>query len=163
MDRSGEFESLFRREHPRLVALGLGLTGDREVARELAQEAMLRAFRDWSKVRAYAAPAAWLRRVLINQAVDVHRRQVVERRTLQRVRASDVAVDPERDAASSWWWRAVRELPERQRIAVALFYVDDYSIAEIAEVMGVRQGTVKASLSHARATLAQTLARKEER
>ncbi|MET0911340.1 MAG: RNA polymerase sigma factor [Ilumatobacteraceae bacterium] len=162
MDRSAEFESLFRREHPRLVALGLGLTGDREVARELAQEALLRAYIDWSKVRGYSAPAAWLRRVVINQAVDVHRRQVVERRTLQRVHSSDVVVDSSGDPASSWWWRAVRELPERQRIAVALFYVDEYSIAEIAEVMGVRQGTVKASLSHARAALAAALARKEE-
>jgi len=162
MDRSAEFETLFRREHPRLVALGLGLTGDREVARELAQEAMLRAFIDWSKVRRYSAPAAWLRRVVINQAVDVHRRQVVERRTLQRVHRSDVVVDTVGDPASSWWWRAVRELPERQRIAVALFYVDDYSIAEIAEVMEVRQGTVKASLSHARTALAAALAGKVE-
>ena len=67
------FTSMFRREYPRLVALGLALTGDRATACDLAQEAFVRAYRSWDRVEGHEAPSAWLRRVLINLAVDVRR------------------------------------------------------------------------------------------
>lgn len=157
MDDLEGFESMFRREHPRLVALGLALTGDRETARELAQDALAKAYLAWSTVGSYERPGAWLRRVVVNQAIDVHRRRSSERDAWQRVGPGQ-PVEPEAsEPASSAWWRAVRDLPERQRTAVALHYVDEYSIAEIADVMNIRPGTVKATLSHARRSLAAAL------
>lgn len=54
-------------------------------------------------------------------------------------------------------WSAVRSLPERQRLAIALRYVADLTEAEVAEAMGVRPGTVAATLSKARTQLATQL------
>lgn len=55
-------------------------------------------------------------------------------------------------------WAAVALLPDRQRTAVALFYIGDRSISDVAEVMGVREGTVKATLHNARQQLEKILA-----
>lgn len=62
-----------RLEHPRLVGT-LGLyTGDADLAEELAQDALLRACRDWDRVRTFAAPGAWVHRVAINLANSAFR------------------------------------------------------------------------------------------
>lgn len=151
-----DFESFFRTEHPRVVALGIAMVGDREVAVDLAQEAFLRAYRDWERVSAYDAPAAWVRRVLVNLANDRGRRSLSERRALARLDARHATYeDPE--PFDEAWRSVVQQLPPRQRAVVALYYLDDSSVAEIAEVLRLREGTVKATLANARATLRQRM------
>ncbi len=54
-------------------------------------------------------------------------------------------------------WAAVAMLPERQRIAVALFYIGDRSISDVADAMGVHEGTVKTTLHKARSQLRRLL------
>jgi DNA-directed RNA polymerase specialized sigma24 family protein len=66
------FETLFREEYARLVALGIGMSGDTEVAAELAQEVFVRAYRTWPNVADLDVPAAWLRRVMINLHRNEH-------------------------------------------------------------------------------------------
>ncbi|HEY4331396.1 MAG TPA: sigma-70 family RNA polymerase sigma factor [Ilumatobacteraceae bacterium] len=146
------YSALFRQEHPRLVALGIALTGDRELSLDLAQETLLRAYRSWATIESYEAPGAWLRRVLINQMIDGRRRSAVEAAAL-RLRAEPEGAASGDDPMASAWWVAVRSLPERQRIATALYYVDDYSVDEVAAVMKVASGTVKATLAQARRSL----------
>jgi DNA-binding NarL/FixJ family response regulator len=70
-------------------------------------------------------------------------------------RGPAVAELPEEDAGV---WRAVRALPTRQAQVVALRYVVDAPVAEIAQTLGVAEGTVKAQLHRARQTLAARLA-----
>ena len=64
---------------------------------------------------------------------------------------------PDGPPSSQDFWAAVRELPERQRAAVVLRYVEDMPIDDIAAVLDVSDGTVKSSLFAARKTLATTL------
>jgi RNA polymerase sigma-70 factor (ECF subfamily) len=154
------FTSMFRREHPRLVALGLALTGDRETACELAQDTLVRAYRSWDRVEHYEMPAAWLRRVLINLAVDVRRKAGKEQAALVRLRPSEVADGIE--SVGGEWWAAVRALPVRERLAVTLYYLDDCSVSEVAAVMEVAVGTVRATLAQARQKLAVALAVQED-
>ena len=155
------FEAFFREQQPRLVAVGIALTGDAEEAKELAQEALLRAFRSWDRIADYDEPGRWVRRVLVNLARDRHRHDLVAARLQHRLAADGYAVVP--DPQADEWWRAVLSLPERQRAAVALHHLDDLPIREVARILGVSSGTVKASLSHARRTLAKTLSREEDR
>ena len=75
---SSTFEQLYRHDYGRLVALAYGLSGSRSAAEELAQEAFLAAHRRWNEIGAYADPAAWLRRVVVNRSVSVARRRVAE-------------------------------------------------------------------------------------
>jgi RNA polymerase sigma-70 factor, ECF subfamily len=150
------FEQLYRRDYGRLVALAYGLSGSRAAAEELAQEAFLAAHRRWDEIGVYADPGAWLRRVVVNRSVSVVRRRVAEGLALARLGARRELPDalPEHDEAV---WRAVRALPRRQAQVVALHYVDDRAVADIAAILGCAEGTVKAHLHQARRTLARTL------
>lgn len=150
------FESFFRREHPRLLATATAMVGDREVARELVQESMLRTYNDWARVGRLERPGGWTRRVLVNICTDVHRRRNHEQRALALVRMASPVESPALPSTS--FWNAVRDLPRLQRAVVALHYVDDLSVADVADVLGVSAGTVKTSLTRARAALAPTLA-----
>ena len=154
-----EFEDVYRRELHAIVALATSLTGSRETGRDLAHEAMLRAYRGWAKVGTLDRPGAWIRRVLINLAIDHARRRQRERRALTRLEPAPPLEHS--DPTSARFWAAVRALPERQRAAIALHYLDDLSIDEIAEILDVTAGTIKTSLFKARQSLAVTLKAEE--
>lgn len=149
------FDRFFLDEHPKLVAIGLAWTGDRDTARELAQEALARAYRAWSTVELLDLPGAWARRVMINLLIDHHRTGRRQLRLVDRLGAPGDVAGP--DAATGPWWEAVRALPERERAAVTLHYLEDLSIATVAEILEVKPGTVKASLAHARDKLRAAL------
>lgn len=150
-----DFEDFYRREHPRLLAVAVAVVGDREAARELVQDALLKAYAAWSKVAQLESPGGWTRRVLINLSIDVQRRRGREQRALGRSQERSVVEAPPLPTPA--FWSAVRELPRLQRSAVALHYVDGMPIAEVADVLGVSPGSVKTSLSRARSALAPTL------
>jgi RNA polymerase sigma-70 factor, ECF subfamily len=152
---ASDFDAFFRREHPQLVALALALTGRADVAADLAQDALVAAHRTWSTVGALDRPGAWARRVTINAATSWHRRQAREKRAVTRSIERDR--DPTPTVEGEQFWRAVRALPERQRAAVVLHYLEDASIADVASTLDVTPGTVKASLFAARQSLAHAL------
>lgn len=149
------FEEFFRSEYAKLVAIGRGLTGNHELAADLAQETLLRCHRDWARVSTLEVPGAWARRVLVNLTIDAHRAAARDRKAPAWLHRVD-PVTPA-DPAVDGWWAAVRALPDRQRAVVVLHYLEDRSVDDIANVLGIASGTVKASLSKARATLARTI------
>lgn len=150
-----DFERFFLDEHPKLVALGLAWTGDRDAARDLAQEALTRAYRSWATVELLDLPGAWARRVMINLLIDRHRNHGRRARLVAEL-GPERTIDPP-DAATGPWWEAVRALPTRERAAVTLHYLEDLPIATVAEILEVKPGTVKASLAHARDKLRASL------
>jgi len=150
-----DFDGFFRVEYPKLVAVALGLTGSYDTACELAQEALLRCHRSWDRVSAMDIPGAWVRRVLLNLATDLHRS--AQRATRRAALVTHHAVTELGDPVVDGWWSAVRALPDLQRAVVVLHYVEDRSVADVAAVLGVAEGTVKTSLSRARSTLARTI------
>jgi RNA polymerase sigma-70 factor (ECF subfamily) len=150
-----DFDAFFRAEQPKMVALALALTGVPEVARDLAQDALAKAYRSWQFVSAMDRPGAWLRRVTINGAMSWHRSASRETRAHARLGGEGSTETPEQE--SDRFWSAVRSLPDRQRAAVALHYLEDMSVADVAAALDIAEGTVKASLFKARATLAAAL------
>lgn len=159
------FERFFLHEHPKLVALGLAWTGNADTASELAQEALTRAYRSWDRVAELDIPGAWVRRVMINLLIDERRgrtRATLLRRKLQAPRSTPSSGVDGSINADDRWWRAVRALPDRERAAVTLHYLEDLSIADVARILDVAPGTVKASLSHARRKLRADLCQPED-
>ena len=153
------FERFYRDEHPRLVGLALTFVPDHHAAKDLVQEAFIRTYRHWSDVSAMERPGAWTRRVLVNLCIDGARRRRREAEVNRRA-GSEPSPEPVAqglDPTSSAFWAAAAELPELQRSTLALHYVDDLSIAEIADVLSVHTGTVKTSLFRARRRLARLL------
>ena len=110
----GRFEHFYLEEYPKVVALVYVLSGSRAGAEDIAQEAFLRAYRDWDRVGSYEHQAAWVRRVAANLATTGLRRRLVEVRALTRLAGRrEPAVDP-LAAQDGEFWAAVRALPRRQ-------------------------------------------------
>lgn len=147
------FEGCFREHFGWLVALATSVTGDRDLAGELAQEAFVRLHRNWAVVQTYDDPGAWLRRVLANLLIDHHRSRDAERRAVARL-ANRAGTEPQATTdAGDDWAVLVAGLPQRQRLIVTLFYGEDRSVTEIAAILDVSPNTVKSALSKARDTL----------
>jgi RNA polymerase sigma-70 factor, ECF subfamily len=151
------FESFYRREFRDVVALAYALSGSRNGAEDLAQEAFIAAHRRWDKVREYEKPEAWVRRVLSNKAISEFRTRAAEARALARLAASRTTPLPEMEPEDDEFWRHVRDLPGNQAKAVALHYLEDRSVADIAQVIGCSPATAKVHLYRGRQKLAERL------
>ena len=165
VERTGsiEFEPFFRERYPRLVTLGTTMTGRRDVAQEVAQEALLRAHQRWDEIAVYDNPGAWVKRVAVNLLIDHLRASSRERDAIARVDSRAQSSTPgEVDLAVDRWVGLLAGLSERQRAIVTLFYADDQSVEAIAQLMGIATGTVKAQLFKAREKIRARLAADEE-
>lgn len=153
-----EFDEFYRAEYPRLVGLAVVLLGHRAGAEDLVQDAMVECYRRWDRIGGYDSPRGWVRRVLVQRAVKVAKKRSNER--VAQLRAAPprqelapvIALDPAVLAC-------VQALPAQQRAVIALRYLEDASVRQIADELGVAEGTVKAHLSRGRAALAESLAR----
>lgn len=150
------YESFFLANYLPLVRTMWAYCGEQVVAEEAAQEAFVRASRDWRRVSRMSSARGWLHRVAINEANRVYRRRAAFWRAATRHGADDVedAVDV---AGRVSLHQALQRLPARQRAALALHYFADLSVAQTAETLGAREGTVKSLLSRGRADLAKQL------
>lgn len=148
------FDRFFRREFPAMVALAYSVSGSAAAAEDIAQEALSRAFRSWSKVSAYDKPGTWLRRVTINLALSTRRRRAAEARARLRLASPSLTeLPPIHDDV----WDAIRRLPGKQRAAVALHYLEDRSVADVAEMLGCAEATARVHLHRGRQALHEML------
>lgn len=156
------FDAFARQERKPLLAFAWSLLGSHAEAEEVVQEAFAAAWRSWDKVGQYDKPGAWARRVVAHRATDRRRRQGHERDAVLRMASQRDGLVAVTDPIGSLnpdneFWAAVRALPERQAQAVALHYLEDLAISDIAEVLDCAAGTVKAHLHRGRTSLARAL------
>jgi RNA polymerase sigma-70 factor (ECF subfamily) len=143
------FEVFYREEYRSVLAIIYGLSGNRWVAEDLAQEAFLRVHRDWGRVAGMESPTGWVRRVAVNLVKSRGRRLRSEAAARLRLGPQSVSMGQPAEEFDEFW-REVRRLPNRQAHVIALRYIDDLSVTEIARVLGVAEGTVKAQLHEGR-------------
>jgi RNA polymerase sigma-70 factor (ECF subfamily) len=148
------FEEWYRQEHDALVRSLLVIAGDREVAGDAVAEAFSRALARWDHVRSLGNPTGWVYRVALNHLRRRGRRAALEARLLRRHPAATMTAPAE---VVPELWAAISRLPLRQREAIALRYVGDRSEREVAEAMGIAEGTASATLAAARRRLAGAL------
>jgi RNA polymerase sigma-70 factor, ECF subfamily len=151
------FDAFYSSEFPRMVDLAYALSGSRIAAEDLAQEALLAAHAKWDRVANLDRPGAWVRRVVMNKAASLYQRRAAELRALARLAPLRGSSFLRVDSETAHVWDEVRKLPRRQAQVVALFYLDQLSVFEIAQVLEVAEGTVKAHLHQAREALAPML------
>jgi RNA polymerase sigma-70 factor (ECF subfamily) len=153
MDPTPGFDELFVAEFTAVERTVFLIVHDREVAKEVTQDAFVALLRAWRKVSRYDRPGAWVRRVAIRLAM-----RALKRRDLLAVaerRASELSGSlNERDLDV---WEAIRALPARQRAAVVLFYLEDRPVGEVAEMLGCSPQTARVHLYRARQHLGELL------
>jgi RNA polymerase sigma-70 factor (ECF subfamily) len=156
------FEDFYVKDYQAVVGLAYALSGSRWLAEDLAQEAFLVAHRNWARVSAYDQPGAWVRRVVANLSVSAFRRRVVEAKALVQLGLGERQRLPELQPIDAEFWEAVRSLPRRQSQVVALHYLEDLPVAEIAAILDMAPGTVKKHLFDGRGELARRLRTEED-
>lgn len=147
--------ALARRFAPAVYRLAYARTGSRADAEDVMQEAFLRLVRHRPAFDSEAHAKAWLLRVASNCAADLFR---LPWRKREEPLDEDVSAPEEPGEGSVT--QAVLSLPARYRIPIHLYYYEGYSVAEIADITGKSEGTVKSHLFRARALLRDKL--KEE-
>ncbi|MCB0999755.1 MAG: sigma-70 family RNA polymerase sigma factor [Ilumatobacteraceae bacterium] len=156
LDLTVPFEDFYRREYPSLVAVATAMLGSFESAEDLTQDTMVKSFVRWDRVRRLERPGGWAHRVLLHACTSWWRRRRTEAAFLARQRRVEPAVaGPSPEAMA--FWGAVRQLPERPRRVMVLYYAGDRSVAEVASILDVPEGTVRSDLTRARAALATQL------
>jgi RNA polymerase sigma-70 factor (sigma-E family) len=147
----------FDASYRRLVGQLYGVCGDLSEAEDVVAEAFARAVSKRRTFERLDNPEAWLRTVAVNVARSRHRRRVVGERLLGRAPQQDAAHQPSLSDDRMALVDALRALPDHQRETLALHYLADLPVAEVAATLGVPNGTVKARLSRGRAALAAAL------
>jgi RNA polymerase sigma-70 factor (ECF subfamily) len=152
------FAELVRRHRDRLWAVALRTLADREEAADALQDALLSAYRSAERFRGDSAVTTWLHRIVVNACLDRPRR----RQARPAVALADLpsfeptAAEQDPDTAREVY-EALAQLPAEQRIPLVLLEMQGYSVAEIAELLGVPEGTVKSRCARGRARLAVLL------
>lgn len=142
------------REYPRVVAAVGYATGRPDAAEDAVQEALIKVLADGHRPDRLAA---WVTVVAINQVRGGQRRSRSEQRATERMSTPEAA-DPSSELADRIMvLTAVDALPDGQRTAVLLHYYLDASVADIAEALGVSEGTIKTQLHRGRSALAKAL------
>ena len=150
------FEDVYRREYPGLVAVATALTGDVRDGEDAVQDTMVRAFVRWDAVGQLERPGAWCHRVLLNACRSRWRRRRTETRFWTRSRREQRSL-AEPSAEVMVFWALVRELPSRPRVAVTLHFAGERTMAEIASISEVPEGTVRSDIARARAVITAAL------
>jgi RNA polymerase sigma-70 factor (ECF subfamily) len=150
-------EALFRANYTRLVrALALAWGGDTESAADAVQEAFAQLIVHWDRVSTYDDPAAWVRRVAVNNLRARHRSLGRRARALLRLAGDAETSAPPPNPPDDLTAR-LRALPERQRTATALHYVGGLTVNDVARAMKISPGSVNQHLHRARAALRTTM------
>jgi RNA polymerase sigma-70 factor (ECF subfamily) len=169
------FEPLVERHQDRLIAVCQRLLGDREAARDAAQEVFLKAFRKAGDFEPRAQVSTWLYRIAVNHCLNVLRRRRLAKLLPWGVTGSetddaapafdpaDEAADPETALAARRRWQRVRRaidaLPPGQRAVLVLVRFEGLAYKEAAEALGISLGAVESrlmrALRHLDAALAQ--------
>lgn len=148
-------EEFCRRVSPRLVGSLLLQCEQRQVAEDIAQEALARAWERWDAVAEMASPEGWVFRVAFNLVSSQRRRARAERRAASRHASKVPLAHPVPDDRLVLR-EALAALPPRQRQAVVLRHYAQLSVSEAAEVMQCAQGTIKALTYQGIASLRQS-------
>ncbi|ASW56617.1 SigE family RNA polymerase sigma factor [Plantactinospora sp. KBS50] len=155
MRDAASFDDFYRSTSLRTLRYAYAVVGDRTEGQDLAQEAYTRAWRQWRTLVAHPAPEAWVRLVVARLAADRWRRLRGWRVAMRRLGPPPDVRPPGEETVLLV--EALRQLPVTYRQALALHYLCDMSVAEIAAETGAAPGTVKSWLSRGRLRLAELL------
>ena len=156
-DESREFREIFEATYPRLVRMLWFVVHDHELAQEIAQEAFIDLHRQWRTVGSYERPDLWVRKVALRKAQREAGRVVRRIHAEQRAAVPETAGAADAELPDPALRAALGTLPPMQRAVVALFYLEDRPMEEVADLLGCSTSTGFVHLHRARHRLAALL------
>jgi RNA polymerase sigma factor (sigma-70 family) len=152
--RLDEIEAIYRLRYPAFLRVAAAIAGDEELGADAVQDGFAGAVRSRARFRGDALEP-WLWAAVVNSARTIRRKPVALRLV------GDDRVRSKAEVDASELRSAISGLPERQRLVLFLHYFADLDYRTIAEVVGIRSGTVGATLTAARAALHRALTEEE--
>lgn len=163
-ERSARLEYLMRRFGDQVLRLAYYYLRDRHLAEDIAQEVFYRVYRKMDDFRHEASYFTWIHRITVNICRDYLRSNTFRRlvpwgdmHSLESIGGKTERLLEAVEGGEAF--QKVMDLPVKYRVVVALHYFHDLSTAQIAEVTGMREGTVRVYLSRARQMLKKSLAK----
>jgi len=157
-----DFDGWVAARGPGLLRLAYTLTGNRADAEDVVQDALARALPRWSRISRADDVDAYVRRMVINAHTSWWRRWKRRESPVEVVREEPAPGPGEGFDDRRRLWLACQALPEAQRTAIVLRYYEQLEYAEIAELTGVREGSVRARVSRGIAALRESMGQGEE-
>ena len=162
-DREAHFR-LYKLYSKAMYNVGFRITGDEDEAQDVLQESFISAFKNLDKYRGDAAFGAWLKRIVINKAVNALNKKRHERipdeeewdvpETEIEVPYDILEVDRVR--------KGIDQLPDGYRSVLSLYLIEGYDHQEIGEILGISESTSKSQLNRAKAKLKELLEAKKQ-
>ncbi|MCE6998299.1 SigE family RNA polymerase sigma factor [Saccharothrix sp. S26] len=154
-----DYENFVRARLPRLLRYATMLTGERELAGDLVQEVLVKAYRRWPRIRDADNPDRYVMRMVTNGYLSWRRsrsaRLVAVGEVPDEARPDDFASD---HALREDMWQRLARLPRRQRAVLVLRYYEQWDDAEIADLLDCARATVRAHAHRALTTLRSGMA-----
>ena len=163
---STAFEQIILRFERRILTLSMRLLGTPDDAQDAAQEVFLRAFKYIHRVDQTKPLEPWLVRMTVNVCKDLGRKRQQRRNTFPETTMPDVASedkssDPHKGLAhqqrKQLLWRALNDLPEKEKMAVILRDIEGLSTSEVAVILRSSETTVRSQVSRARLKMKEAI------
>jgi RNA polymerase sigma-70 factor (ECF subfamily) len=151
-------EALFKSNARRMYNICLRMTGIKQDAEDVLQEAYYKAYTNIDKLQSMDSFGAWLRRIVVNQSISFQRKQI-------QFLDIDMANYQTDDMEDNWMQHvsmdringAIRELPDGSRMIFNLFLLENYSHKQIAEMLEITESTSKSQYYRAKQLLRESL------
>lgn len=156
---AGEFTSFVMGSQPGLRRTAYLMCGDWQLASDHVQEAFIRVYRHWPRLRGEAEARAYARKAVVSVVIDAKRRRSSTEVPVLEVRDSAGPDDTERSVDRELLTRCLAQVPSRQRACLVLRYYDDLSVSEVATILGISEGTVKSQTARGLEALQVAFAR----
>jgi len=161
-DRDAHY-ALYRQYSRAMYNVGFRITGNADDADDVLQEAFISAFRNLSHYRGDASFGAWLKRIVVNKAINT-----LQKRKHEALPDNDRWDVPEPEAAGEYREEltiervkhAIAQLPDGYRTVLSLYLIEGYDHQEIAEIMAISESTSKSQLNRAKSKLREILTQK---
>jgi RNA polymerase sigma-70 factor (sigma-E family) len=143
------FAALVEARSKALLRLAYVVVGDHQLAQDLLQEALVKAYVAWPRLRDASSAEAYVRRTMVTTAISWRRRRSFHEPPTDSFPDENEPDETDRLATQDVLWEQVCRLPPRQRTALVLRYYEDLSEAQTADLMGCSVGTVKSQVATA--------------
>jgi RNA polymerase sigma factor (sigma-70 family) len=157
-DREAHFR-LYKLYSRAMYNVGFRITGNEEDAEDVLQEAFISAFRNLDHYRGEASFGSWLKRIVINKAINVLKKHKWE--MMPENKELDFPAEEEQEYLPELYVdkvrKAIQQLPDGYRTVLSLYLLEGYDHQEIGEILGISESTSKSQLNRAKNKLKEIL------